>query len=44
LIVMVAMILIESGLEWGRVLLGQKAAVTKEVPFVRTQLALEEQG
>jgi carbon starvation protein len=44
LIVMVAMILIESGLEWARVISGSKAAEVKEVPFVRTQLALEERG
>ena len=44
LVVMVAMILIESGLEWARVISGSKTAEVKEVPFVRTQLALEEQG
>jgi carbon starvation protein len=44
LIVMVAMILIESGLEWARVISGSKTAEVKEVPFVRTQLALEERG
>ncbi|MBI3647128.1 MAG: carbon starvation protein A, partial [Acidobacteriales bacterium] len=44
LVVMVAMILIESALEWARVLSGRKAAEVKEVPFVMTQLALEEQG
>jgi carbon starvation protein len=43
LIVMVAMILTESGLECMRVISGQKSAVTKEAPFVRTMLALEEQ-
>ena len=44
LVVMVAMILIESGLEWARVISGSKTAEGKEVPFVKTQLALEEQG
>jgi carbon starvation protein len=44
LIVMVAMILIESGLEWARVISGSKTAEVKEVPFVRTQLAMEERG
>ncbi len=42
LIVMVAMILIESSVEWLRVISGSKTAEVKEVPFVRTQLALEE--
>jgi carbon starvation protein len=44
LVVMVAMILIESFLEWSRVLTGRKAAEVKEAPFVMTRLALEEQG
>jgi carbon starvation protein len=44
LIVMVAMILIESSVEWLCVISGNKTAEVKEVPFVRTQLALEEQG
>jgi len=42
LIVMVAMILIESSVEWLRVISGNKTAEVKEVPFVMTQLALEE--
>jgi carbon starvation protein len=44
LVVMVAMILIESALEWSRVISGRKPAQVKEVPFVMTQLAMEEQG
>ncbi len=44
LVVMVAMILIESVLEWARVLSGRKTAEVKEAPFVMTRLALEEQG
>src|SRR6202163_1847214 len=44
LVVMVAMILIESGFECLRVISGQKSAATKEAPFVRTMLALEEQA
>jgi carbon starvation protein len=44
LILMVTLILIESALEWGRVLSGHKVAEVREAPFVRTQLALEEQG
>ena len=44
LVLMVATILIESGLEWARVLSGRKAAEVKEAPFVMTQLAAEEQG
>src|SRR4030088_1081730 len=43
LVVMVAMILIESSLECLRIISGSKSAATKEVPFVRTTLALEEQ-
>jgi carbon starvation protein len=43
LVVMVATILIESGIEWLRVLSGGKSAECKEVPFVMTRLALEEQ-
>ncbi len=44
LVVMVAMILIESLVEWSRVLSGRKAAEVREAPFVMTRLALEEQG
>ena len=44
LVVMVAMILVESVLEWARVLSGRKTAEVKEVPFVMTRLALEEQA
>ncbi len=44
LVVMVAMILIESVIEWTRVLSGSKAAEVREVPFVMTRLALEEQA
>jgi carbon starvation protein len=44
LIVMVTAILLESGLEWARVLSGRKAAKTKEAPFVMTRFAAEEQA
>jgi carbon starvation protein len=43
LVVLVAVVLIESTLEWARVLSGRKAAGVRETPFVMTQLALEEQ-
>jgi carbon starvation protein len=43
LVVLVAVVLIESALEWARVLSGRKAAEVREAPFVMTQLALEEQ-
>jgi carbon starvation protein len=43
LVVLVAVVLIESALEWARVLSGSRAAEVKEAPFVMTQLALEEQ-
>ena len=43
LIVMVALILIESAVEWVRVLSGRKRARVKEAPFVATRFA-EEQG
>jgi carbon starvation protein len=43
LVVLVAVVLIESTLEWLRVLSGRKAAEVRESPFVMTQLALEEQ-
>jgi carbon starvation protein len=44
LVVLVAVVLIESVLEWARVLSGRKAAEVRESPFVMTQLALEEQS
>jgi carbon starvation protein len=44
LIVMVALILIESVVEWARVLSGRKPAKVKESPFVATRFATEEQG
>jgi len=43
LIVMVGLILIESAVEWVRVLSGRKQARVKESPFVATQFATEEQ-
>jgi carbon starvation protein len=42
LVVMVATILIESGLECARVISGSKSAATKESPFVLTKLAEEQ--
>ena len=44
LVVMVAMILIESSLECARIISGSKSAETKEAPFVMTRLAIEEQS
>ncbi len=44
LIVMIALILIESVVEWTRVLSGRKHARVKESPFVATRFATEEQG
>jgi carbon starvation protein len=44
LVVLVAMILIESVLEWARVISGSKVAVVKETPFVMTRLAMEERA
>lgn len=44
LIGMVALILIESGLEWRRVLTGRKEAKVKETPFVMTRFVAEEQA
>jgi carbon starvation protein len=44
LIVMVALILLESSLEWTRVLSGRKQASVKEAPFVPTRFAAEEQA
>jgi len=43
LVVLVAVVLIESGLEWARVMSGRKECTVKEAPFVMTRLA-EEQG
>jgi carbon starvation protein len=42
LIVMIGMILVESVLEWGRVLRGQKEARVREAPFVPTRFAEEQ--
>ena len=44
LIVMVALILMESGFEWMRVLSGKKEARVKEAPFVPSRFQAEEQG
>jgi carbon starvation protein len=44
LIVMVALILLESAMEWSRVLSGRKQAAVKEAPFVTTRFATEEQA
>jgi carbon starvation protein len=44
LVILVAVVLIESALEWARVLSGGKIAKTQEAPFVMTQLAIEEQA
>ncbi len=44
LIVMISLILIESVVEWVRVLSGRKQARVKESPFVTTRFAAEEQG
>jgi carbon starvation protein len=44
LVVMVAMILVESALECGKIIAGAKTAVTKEAPYVTSRLALEEQA
>jgi carbon starvation protein len=44
LVVMVAMILIESALECARIVSGTKLAQTKEAPYVTTRLAIEEQS
>ena len=43
LVVMVTLILLESAVEWLRVLTGRKKAKVKEAPFVPTRFA-EEQG
>jgi carbon starvation protein len=44
LIVMVAMILIESAAEWIRILAGRKQPVVRESPFVATRFVTEEQA
>jgi carbon starvation protein len=44
LVFMVGLIMIESALEWSRVLSGRKEARVKETPFVATQFAVEEQA
>jgi carbon starvation protein len=44
LVVMVAMILIESSLECMRVISGSKSAATKEAPFRHDKIGLEEQA
>ncbi|HUS19063.1 MAG TPA: carbon starvation CstA family protein, partial [Terriglobales bacterium] len=42
LVIMVATILVESLLEWSRVLSGQKVASCKEAPYIPTKFATEE--
>jgi len=42
LVGMVALVLIESGLEWARVLSGRKRAEVKESPFVVSRFAKEQ--
>jgi carbon starvation protein len=44
LVFMVGLILVESIVEWSRVLSGRKVARVKESPFVVTRFAVEEQG
>jgi len=44
LTIMVALILVESALEWIRVLSGRKQAEVQEAPFVTTRFAMEEQA
>ncbi|MBZ5706236.1 MAG: carbon starvation protein A [Acidobacteriia bacterium] len=44
LVVMVALILLESTMEWARILSGRKQARVKEAPFVPTRFAAEEQA
>jgi carbon starvation protein len=44
LIVMIAMILIESAAEWIRILAGRKQPVVRESPFVPTRFATEDQA
>jgi hypothetical protein len=43
LVVMVTLVLVESGRQWWGILSGVKEARVKESPFVRTRL-VEEQG
>jgi carbon starvation protein len=44
LVMMVAMILMESSLVCMRIISGSRTAETKEAPFVMTRLAIEEQA
>jgi carbon starvation protein len=44
LIVLIAMILIESTSEWVRILAGRKQPLVRESPFVATRFAIEEQS
>jgi hypothetical protein len=44
LVVLVAVVLIESSIVWASVLSGNKIAEVKESPFVRTRLALEDRA
>ena len=44
LIIMVAMILLESTADWIRILAGRKQPVVRETPFVATRFATEEQA
>ena len=44
LVCMVALVLLESALEWAGVLSGRKQAQVKEAPFVHTRFAAEEQA
>jgi carbon starvation protein len=44
LVSLVALIVLQSVVEWARVLSGQKQARVREVPFVATRFATEEQG
>jgi len=44
LIIMVAMILIESSADWIRILVGRKWPEVREAPFVPTRFAPEEQA
>jgi carbon starvation protein len=44
LILLIAMILVESAAEWIRILAGRKQAVVRESPFVATRFATEEQA
>jgi carbon starvation protein len=44
MVVLIAVIVLESAREWGRVLSGRKAASVREAPFVATRFATEEQA